>query len=492
VKVALAETTVRRSAVGAVSADATRAAVTPVDAQPLADAMPAAVKLADAMAVAVKPADAMAVAVKVAGAVAVKLADVLVAKRADAKPADARAALPAADARRCSRRNGPAPFGAFTPHELLTAARRDGGTLRAMAHAVTLVRSLRSTFASSVLLFACGATTTPAANAPPQLAPAVPAAAPANSAPSASAPSAAPPQPAAVVATEPALAAPISDKAVVDATGVEKAETSADGVVKASFPRKDIDVTVDGAKLAPFQGLTSWVAFAPGKRGVAEAMVMGDLVLFEDEVNPVLSVLLEHGVEVTALHNHFFYDTPHVYFMHVGGEGTVAALGGGVKAALEKVAEIRKRSPKPAHGFGAAALPAKSNLDAAKLEAALGVKGQAKDGMFKATMGRKATASCGCSLGKSMGVSTWAGFAGTDDNAVVDGDFAVAEAELQPVLKSLRASGIDIVAIHHHMSGETPRVLFLHYWGRGKALDLAAGVKRALDLTAWDRGELHA
>lgn len=269
-------------------------------------------------------------------------------------------------------------------------------------------------------------------------------------------------------------------------------DTSPDGVVKASFPRKDVDVTVDGWKMAPFMGLTSWAAFAPGKRGVAEAMIMGDLVLFEDEVNPVMSVLFEHGIEVTALHNHFFFDTPHVYFMHVGGEGGVAALGAAVKAAMERVAELRKKAIKPGHTFGAPALPAKSTLDAAKLEAALGVKGQAKDGMFKATMGRRATASCGCSLGKTMGVNTWAGFAGSDDNAVVDGDFAVSEAELQPVLKSLRASGIDIVAIHHHMSGETPRILFLHYWGRGNALDLARGVKKALELTAWDQGEAHA
>jgi hypothetical protein len=269
-------------------------------------------------------------------------------------------------------------------------------------------------------------------------------------------------------------------------------ETSPDGVVKASFPRKDVDVAVDGWKVAPFMGLTSWVAFTPGKRGVAEAMIMGDLVLFEDEVNPVMSVLLEHGIEVTALHNHFFYDTPHVFFMHVGGEGAVAALGGGVKAVMEKVSEIRKKAAKPGHSFGAPALPAKSNIDSAKLEAVFGMKGQAKDGMFKATMGRKTTASCGCSVGKTMGVNTWAGFAGTDENAVVDGDFAVSEAELEPVLKSLRGSGINVVAIHHHMRGETPRILFLHYWGRGKAADLAQGVKKALDLTAWDKGEVHA
>ena len=282
------------------------------------------------------------------------------------------------------------------------------------------------------------------------------------------------------------LSPAIDEAAVAAATGVEKPEKSADGVVKASWPRKDVDVAVDGWKMPPFMGLTSWVAFSPGRAGVAEAMVMGDLVLFEDEVNPVMSTVLDHGLTVTALHNHFFYATPSVYFMHVGGEGSVADLGKGVRAAMEEIAAMRKKSPKPQATFGGAKLPAKNAIDAAKLDAAFGAKGTAKDGMYKAVWGRGVQASCGCPAGKAMGVNTWAAFAGTDDVAVVDGDFAVSEAELQPVLKSLRASGISIVAIHHHMSGEQPRILFLHYWGRGKAADLGSGVKKALDLTAYD------
>jgi hypothetical protein len=284
----------------------------------------------------------------------------------------------------------------------------------------------------------------------------------------------------------PSLSPSIDESAVASATGVDKAEKSPDGTVKASFPRKDVEVAVDGWNAPPFMGLTSWAAFAPGKAGVAEAMVMGDLVVFEDEVNAVMSALLDHRVEVTALHNHFFFDAPRVYFMHIGGEGTVAGLGKGVRAALDKVAEIRRRAPKPALKSSAVALPTKSNIDAAKIEEVLGVKGQAKDGMFKATMGRQTNASCGCPIGKAMGVNTWSAFAGTDDNAVVDGDFAVAETELQSVLKTLRAGDINIVAIHHHMSGETPRILFLHYWGRGKAPNLAATIRKALDQTAWE------
>lgn len=305
--------------------------------------------------------------------------------------------------------------------------------------------------------------------------------------PASSPPPSAPPAPS-LATPEPApLSAAIDEQAVSDATGIAKVEQSSDGAVKASVPRKDVEVAIDGWKLPPFMGLTSWVAFTPARKNVADAMMMGDLVLFEDEVNPVMSVLFEYHVQVTALHNHFFYDVPNVFFMHVEGEGTVATLGGGVRVALNTIAKIRMQSRQPARGYGGPPLPTKNAIDARKLEAVFGVKGQAKDGMFKATMGRSAAASCGCNIGSTMGVNTWAAFAGSDENAVVDGDFAVAERELQPVLKALRAGGINIVAIHHHMNGESPRILFLHYWGRGKAAELATTLKTALDLTAWNK-----
>lgn len=288
--------------------------------------------------------------------------------------------------------------------------------------------------------------------------------------------SAPPPPPKPVVK----LAPPLDAQVIAAATGVEKPEQSADGVVRATWPRKDVTVSVDAWKMPPFMGLTSWAAFAPGKQ---EAMVMGDLVLFEDEVNPVMSSLFDGGLQVTALHNHFFYDAPRVYFMHIGGEGRAADLGRAVRIALDVATAIRNKSPEPQQTFGAAPMPETSTLDAGKLDAQLATKGQSKDGMYKAVWGREVTASCGCPAGKAMGVNTWAAFAGTDDNAVVDGDFAVTEGELQGVLRSLRGSGINIVAIHHHMSGEQPRVLFLHYWGRGPVADLALAVKKALALT---------
>jgi hypothetical protein len=294
--------------------------------------------------------------------------------------------------------------------------------------------------------------------------------------------------PTAAASTPPPAAAP---KPPVDASRVGaltggKPETT-DNVVKVSFPRDDVKVDVDGwNKMPPFMGLTSWAAFVPGEKPGVEAMVMGDLVLFEDEVNPAMSAALDNGLEVTALHNHFFYDKPHVLFMHIGGEGSTEQLAKGVKAALDAQHAVRAKAPQPANVFGAPPPAGPSKIDGAKLDPVFGVKGASKDGMYKATMGRKTQAECGCTIGKVMGINTWAAFGGTDDNAVVDGDFAVAESELQPVLKALRGGGINIVAIHSHMTNENPRILFLHYWGRGKAVDLAGVVKRALDLTAWD------
>jgi Domain of Unknown Function (DUF1259) len=288
------------------------------------------------------------------------------------------------------------------------------------------------------------------------------------------------PGPAAAPAPKPPL-----DSARIGAATGGKPET-ADSVVRVSFPRDDVHVDVDGwAKLPPFMGPTSWAGFIAGEKPGAEAMVMGDLVLFEDEVNPAMSAALDNGLEVTALHNHFFFDKPRVLFMHIGGEGTVEQLGKGVRAALDAARAVRKKTPQPASAFGPTA-PTPGKLDAAKLDAVFGVKGASKDGMYKGTFGRTTRAECGCNVGKAMGVATWAAFAGSEDSAMVDGDFAVAEGELQAVLKSLRAGGVNVVSIHSHMAGESPRLLFLHFWGRGRAADLAALVKRTLDLTAWD------
>lgn len=265
---------------------------------------------------------------------------------------------------------------------------------------------------------------------------------------------------------------------IESATGLKGSFNDEEKVFKVTFPRGDLGVKVDEWKMPAFMGLTTWAAFADGKS--SEAMVMGDLVLLEDEVNPVMSVLLDSGLSVTALHNHFFHDEPKVFFMHISGEGSTAGLAKGVRAALDKVREIRTASAKPAMSFGGG-IPETSTISSAPLVAVLGGKPQEKDGMVKFVIGRTAKMPCGCEIGKEMGVNTWAAFAGSDDNAVVDGDFACLETELQPVLKSLRAGGIRIVAIHSHMTLENPRYVFLHYWGRGKSAALATTLKSALD-----------
>ena len=265
-------------------------------------------------------------------------------------------------------------------------------------------------------------------------------------------------------------------------TGLKGSLNKEEGVFKVTVPRSDVPISVDGWRMPPFMGLTSWAAFTQGKK--AEAMVMGDLVLMQDEVNPVMSAALDAGLSVTALHNHFFYDEPKVYFMHIGGEGTTEKLAAGVKAALDKVKEIRAAASEPQKSFGKPFAPEKSAITGADIDAVLGSKGQAKDGMFKVTIGRKATMPCGCEVANEMGVNTWAGFAGIDQDALIDGDFVMLVSELQPVLKSLRKDGINIVAIHNHMTEEEPRYFFLHYWGRGPAAELAKAVKNALDETA--------
>jgi len=271
-------------------------------------------------------------------------------------------------------------------------------------------------------------------------------------------------------------AATLDTNRIEQITGLKGKWNAEESVFKITQPRADVKVSVDQWQMPPFMGLTSWAAFKAGMK--ENAMVMGDLVLFQNEVNPVMSALFENGVEVTALHNHFFYDNPKVYFMHIGGEGSVEKLASGVKAALDKTKEIRTRNPQPVDSFGSG-IPVTSSISADNLQQILTAKPEVKDGMAKFVFGRVTKMPCGCEAGKEMGVNTWAAFAGSDYNAIVDGDFACQEQELQPVLRSLRKSGVNIVAIHQHMTQENPRYVFLHYWGRGPATNLANAVRLA-------------
>ncbi len=261
---------------------------------------------------------------------------------------------------------------------------------------------------------------------------------------------------------------------IEELAGAKGSYNEKEGVFKISVPRNDLSITAAGVRMTPPMGLTSWAAF---KRAGPRTMVMGDMVLLEDQVNPVMSTALDNGLEVTALHNHFFWDSPKVMFMHIGGMGDEARIA----AAVGKVfAKIKETSGGKGEVASADIDPANSTLDPKRIEAILGTGGELKDGVYKVTIGRDVRMHSEA-VGKTMGVNTWAAFAGSDDKAVVDGDFAMLESELQRVLKALRGAGIDIVAIHQHMAGEQPRVLFLHFWGIGRTEDLTRGIKAALD-----------
>ena len=258
-------------------------------------------------------------------------------------------------------------------------------------------------------------------------------------------------------------------------TGAKGALDEKEGVFKVSDPRKDLSVTIAGVKMTPPMGLTSWAAF---KRDGKDDMVMGDLVLTEDQISPVMSAALDNGLEVTALHNHFVWDSPKIMFMHIGGMGPEQDLATSVGRVFAKIKETSGKTDRP----DAQIDPAHSSLDPAKLDLALGLKGQYKDGVYKFVVART-TRMHDVEISNQMGVNTWGTFAGSEDKAVVDGDFAMRESELQPVLRALRKAGINVVAIHQHMVGDVPRIMFLHYWGVAPANDLSKGLRSALDVT---------
>ena len=251
-----------------------------------------------------------------------------------------------------------------------------------------------------------------------------------------------------------------------------------DAVLKVNIPRNDLRVVVDGiATPTPF-GFGGWIAFTKGEGGTE--VMMGDLVLTEEEVNPVMSAVLENGLDVTALHNHFFFESPRIFYMHVHGHGKAADIATRIRPALERIGKTSSRAPAAASGR---ALEGK--LDTARLAKIVGHEGEQSGAVYKITIGRPdiPLKERGASINARMGLNTWAAFYGSDAEAVVAGDVAMFAHEVTPVLKALRANGIDVVAIHHHMTGTEPTVIFLHYWGTGPAQKLASGVKAAIDQT---------
>jgi hypothetical protein len=247
-------------------------------------------------------------------------------------------------------------------------------------------------------------------------------------------------------------------------------------VLKVNVPRNDLHVSVQNVALPTPFGFGGW--FAMTKADGGEDIMMGDLVLLQEEVNPVMSALLDNGLEITALHNHFFWEEPRIYYMHVHGHGKAADLAKQVKPALDLIGKgaSSQTAAKPASS------PA-TTLDTAKIAKIVGHDGEQSGAVYKITIGRDdlKLKDMGATINARMGLNTWAAFYGTNDNAAIAGDIAMLENEVTPTLKALRSHGLDVVAIHQHMLSTQPTVIFLHYWGQGKADELANGFKAAVE-----------
>jgi Domain of Unknown Function (DUF1259) len=249
-------------------------------------------------------------------------------------------------------------------------------------------------------------------------------------------------------------------------------------VLKVNIPRNDLHMKVAGYSLPTPFGFGGWFAMTKGEGG--EEVVMGDLVLTQEEVNPVMSSLLEHGFEVTALHNHFFWDEPRVFFMHIHGHGKAVDLAKEIKPAIDLIGHSR-----PAES-GSSQKPStekQTALDTDRIAKIVGHAGEQTGPVFKITLGRDDldVKEMGATINARMGLNTWAAFVGSNDEAAVAGDVAMLASEVTLVLKALRSHGLEVVAIHHHMINSKPVIIFLHYWGRGPADKLATGFKAAVD-----------
>jgi hypothetical protein len=259
-----------------------------------------------------------------------------------------------------------------------------------------------------------------------------------------------------------------------------------DNVLKVNIPRNDLAITVANVKTPTPFGFGGWIALTKGTGGMD--VMMGDLVLTQDEVNPVMSALLDNGLDVTALHNHFFWDEPRLFYMHVHGHGTPTDLARKVKPALDLIGKGAKPAAASAASPAASSAPA---MDTAAIAKIVGRPGEQNGAVYKITVGRDDLhlTEMGAPINARMGLNTWAAFVGTNEKAAIAGDVAMLANEVTPVLKTLRRHGIDVVAIHQHMLDTRPAVYFLHYWGTGPTDRLAAAFKAALDELGKKQGQ---
>jgi hypothetical protein len=268
---------------------------------------------------------------------------------------------------------------------------------------------------------------------------------------------------------------PLDTEVIARITGIKGAQKN--GEYKITIPQNDLDVEVDGFKIIPPMGLGTWIAFTPVKEG---AMIMGDIILTENDLKAVQQQVIKEGLTISAIHNHFVRNHPNIMYMHIGGMGKTEDMARKAKAVLDKVAESRGHNPS-AGSVG----DVPYSIDSKKLDDILGYKGEMSKGVYKYTIGRPDVSlkEHGITITTFFGFNTWAAFQGSPDHAAVAGDFTMLEDEVAPVIKALVENGIEVVAVHNHMVHEQPRIFFLHYWGVGNAEQLARGLKAALDQT---------
>jgi hypothetical protein len=269
-------------------------------------------------------------------------------------------------------------------------------------------------------------------------------------------------------------AAASADWKDVDSAMGRAGQDQPDGTHKYAFPRKDMNVTVGGVQIKAGLALGSWVAFKSTSQG--NSMVMGDLVLAEDEVAPVMAELQSGGIEITALHNHLIGESPRVMYMHIHGMGNAANLAKAIHSAIAKT-----KTP----DAGASAAPPDLDIDTKQIDQILGHSGKNNGGIYQVGVPRADhITEGGLAIPNSMGVATALNFQPTGGGkAAITGDFVLIAKEVNPVIKALRENGIAVTALHSHMLQEQPRLFFMHFWANDDALKLAKGLRAALDQT---------
>lgn len=276
---------------------------------------------------------------------------------------------------------------------------------------------------------------------------------------------------------------PLDIATIERVTGMKGKENK--GEYKITVPQNDLQVTVDNFKIIPAMGLGSWAAFTPSTNG---AMVMGDIIVTETDLKPVQREVIQQGLTITAIHNHFVRNHPNVMYMHIGGSGPTDQMAQKVKAVFDAVKSSRGHDP--ASGVSDSVM---NSININELDGIIGAKGEWSKGVYKYTLGRPDVTLMehGVKVSTYLGFNTWAAWQGTPDYAAVAGDFTMLESEVAPVIKALVENGIEVVAVHNHMVNEQPRIFFLHYWGVGEASKLAQGLKAALNQTGKQQMNMH-